>query len=265
MPAEFKRVPAVDKCFAILSLLAETRQPLGISEISKRLELNKSTVFNTIHTLVDLRILENGTNGKFILGTRLYTLGNTAGKSSQLIQTVRPYLEVINQKTRLSAFLGIRTGLHAIILDKVDSAYDIKISSDVGMRLPLLAGAGGKALLAQLPDKKIDRILAQNRLKKFTPNTNTDKTVYKKEIRKTRKRGIAFDFEEYIEGIVAFAIPFSTLRENLQAAIWAVGLKHQVPEKAITQFSDLLKRTSDEINARFDTSAGKPAPPSNMF
>ena len=55
----FRRVPAIDKCFAILELLAQSKEPMGISDISGKLDLNKSTVFNIVHTLRDLNVLEN--------------------------------------------------------------------------------------------------------------------------------------------------------------------------------------------------------------
>ena len=55
MSPAFKRVPAIDKCFAILDLLARSKEPLGVSDIASRLGLNKSTVFNIGHTLDTLR------------------------------------------------------------------------------------------------------------------------------------------------------------------------------------------------------------------
>jgi IclR family KDG regulon transcriptional repressor len=247
----FKKVPAVDKCFHILDFLAESRKPVGISEISKALAYNKSTVFNTVYTLCGLGILESGSDNKFRLGTNLYLLGRAAGKRLELIQTVHPFLEKINRETKLSAFLGIRSELKAVIMDRVDDAFDIKISSEVGMRMPLLAGAGGKALLAQLHDSELDRILSENRLQKFTSQACVDKAEYRKTIMKVREEGIAFDWEEYIEGIVAFAVPLKTQREELQAAIWAVGLKRQVTKDAAPKFSGLLKEIAAEINLRF--------------
>ncbi len=256
MPVEFKRVPAIDKCFAILDLFAKSKGPLGISEISRQLGLNKSTVFNTVHTLTDLDVLENGPDGKFGFGVHLYTLGNTAGNRSELIKTVHPYLEKINGETKLSAFLGIRSDHRAIILDKVDTAYDIKISSEVGMRLPLLAGAGGKALLSLFSEKEIDKTLSSHKLKKFTPNSNVNKTAYKREVLRVRREGIALDMEEYIEGIIAFATPLKTHRKDLHAAIWAVGLKRQVSKDVVPKFSRYLKEIGDEINERFSMSAG---------
>ncbi|UCD77511.1 MAG: IclR family transcriptional regulator [Desulfobacterales bacterium] len=251
MPNEFKNVPAIEKCFAILQLFAKSKQALGISEISKRLELNKSTVFSIIYTLKHLEVLDQSQDGKFHFGTLLYLLGNANGQKSELIQTVHPYLEKINRETKLSAFLGIRSENQAVILDKVDTAYDIKISSEIGMRLPLTAGAGGKALLSQLSNQEIDRVLSANPLKKFTTGTCVNKRQFKRDVINIREKGLAFDDEEYIDGIIAFAVPLKTYRSNLQAAIWAVGLRQQVRPEIRPAISDLLKKTANEINQRF--------------
>jgi len=251
MKTNFKRVPAVDKCFAILDLFARSKQSLGISDIAKKLQLNKSTVFNIVNTLTDLGILENGSDSKYRFGARLYTLGRAAGSGSELIRTVRPYLAKISEQIKLSAFLGIRSGLKTVILDKVDSSYDLKISSEVGMRLPLLAGSTGPALLSQLPDHEIDALLSSNELKKFTPRSCADKEKYKENILKVREEGVAVDMEEYLEGIVALAAPINTRRDNLQAAVWAVGLKRQMTAPKIREYSKLLKEVAQEINVRF--------------
>jgi IclR family KDG regulon transcriptional repressor len=251
MPNEFKNVPAIEKCFSILQLFAKSKQELGISDISKQLDLNKSTVFNIIYTLKNLEILEQYPGGKFHFGTLLYLLGNANGKKSGLIQTAHPYLAKLNNQTKLSAFLGIRSEDQAVIIDKVDTAYDIKISSEIGMRLPLTAGAGGKALLSQLSNQEIDRILSANSLKKFTARTCLNKSQFKKDVINIREKGIAFDDEEYIDGVVAFSVPLKTNRPDLQAAIWAVGLKQQVRPENISNISNFLKKIADDINHRF--------------
>jgi len=249
-PPTFKRVPAVDKCFSILELLAESKEPLGISDLSRILDLHKSTVFNILHTLIDLNVLESQTDGKFVFGTRFYVLGNMTGKRSAVIQTAHPYLEKINEQTKLSAFLGLRSDCSAILVDKVDSAYGIKVSSEIGMRMPSLAGAGIKAMLSQMSDGEIDEILARTELKRYTPNSVVSKAAYKKEIFEVRKQGIAYDWEEYIKGMVALAIPVKTNSRNLQVAIWVVGLTHQVPESSIPELTELLKSISQDLNCR---------------
>jgi len=113
-----------------------------------------------------------------------------------------------------------------------------------------LAGAGIKAMLSQLPDEELDKILSRTELKRYTPYSIVDKAVYKEEILEVRRQGIAYDREEYIEGMVAFAIPIKANGKDLQAAIWAVGLTRQVPEASIPKLTRLLKGISEEIGYR---------------
>ncbi|MEW6671362.1 MAG: IclR family transcriptional regulator [Thermodesulfobacteriota bacterium] len=247
----YKPVPAIEKCFSMLDLFVKTKHPLGISDISRALDLHKSTVFNILYTLVDLGILEQENGSKFRFGTKLYLMGKAAGTSSELISTVHPYLDEINRKTKLTAFLGMRSGLRAIILDKVDSAFDIKISSEIGMRIPLLAGAGGKVLLAQLPDDEIEDILSKNELKSFTRFSCTNKKKYLQMIQKIREEGIAVDKEEYIEGICALAVPLGIKTGNNPVAIWAVGLKRQLEDIDIPVCAAFLKEVAMKLENRF--------------
>lgn len=251
MAANYKRVPAIDKCFSILDLITRSNRPLGFAEIVKEIGLNKSTVFNLLHTLNDLGVLDKDSTGLFHLGSRLFVLGNAAAKGSDLIQTVHPYLVKINSEYRVSAFLGILSGSEVIIIDKADMAQKVKISSEIGMKIPLFAGVAGKALLSQLPDHELDETLKNYRFKKYTPKTNTERRAIKKEIIKVRETGVAYDMEEYIEGLVAAAVPIKTNRDGLQAALWAVGLKQEFKERALKGITASLIKTAEEINCRF--------------
>ena len=251
MSLKYKSVPAIEKCFSILSLMAENKRPFGFNEVVRELGLNKSTVFNILHTLNNLGILEKGPDGLFRLGSNLFVLGKAAAGGSELIQTVHPYLESINNELKLSTFLGILSDNKVIIIDKADGAHRIKISSEIGMRIPIFAGVAGKALLSQLPEEKIDQLLSESSPKPYTANTIIDKAAYKKEILKVKKTGIAYDREEYIEGLMALAIPLETYRDDLAATIWAVGLRQEFRGDAMKRVEAFLIEKVTAINHRF--------------
>lgn len=247
MPSH-KKVPAVEKCFAILELMAKTDRSLGISDISRHLSLNKSTVFNMVHTLIDLNVLNADSEGKFEFGPRFYMLGQAAKKRSKLIHVVHPCLERINRETKLSAFLGIRSHLRTVLIDKVDSAYGVKVSSEIGMQMPALAGAAIKAMISLLDKPQADELIDHAQMTRYTPRTIVDKAAYKAEIDKVRREGFAFDEEEYIEGLVAVAAPIHVKVDHMQAAIWAVGLAQQVPPETLHGLGILLKEIAEEID-----------------
>jgi len=250
MKMTFKRVPALDKCFSILEYLAEKKGPSSISELSGKLNLNKSTVFNIVHTLTDLGVLENRSN-QFRFGPKLYVFGKAAERGSDLIRTIHPFLEEISRKTNLSAFLGIRSDNRAVIIDKADSSFDLKISSEIGTRVPLLAGAHGKAFLSLLADEEIDKILNYSELRQFTPFSCVSREKYKAMVCDVKKKGLAVDREEYIEGVRALAIPLKINRNGLQVAIWAVGLKNQIKDKSVSVYSKLLREIAHKIEIQF--------------
>ena len=246
----FKKVNALARGFEILELLARKKVPLGISEIAVKLNMHKGTVFTMVHTLTELGVLENS-DGKYIFGPKLYMLGKAAEKGSNLIRTVRPYLERITRETNLSSFLGVRSGLSAIILDKADSEFNFRISSEIGIQIPLLAGAHGKAFLSQLPDDEVDDLISTIKLRKFTPNSCVSGAEYKQMIRQARTDGIAWDQEEYIEGIRALAVPLKTGRKDPLAAIWVIGLNGLLKDDMMKSCSKLLIEVGEEIRQQF--------------
>jgi DNA-binding IclR family transcriptional regulator len=198
-------------------------------------------------------VLEQHADGKFSFGTQMYVLGRVAGAQAELVTTVRPYLEEISRSSNFSAFFGIRSDLKAMIVDKVDAAVELRMTSDVGIRFPVFAGASGKALLCQLSDSEIDEILDRKELERFTPHTCVDKQEFKKAVLEVRERGVAVDVEEYLEGIAGVAVPLHTRRPGVEAAIWVVGLTRHISEGAIPQMCQRLKTVAEQLNMRFST------------
>jgi len=251
MPAEYKPVPAIEKCFKVLGLFARSKKPLNISEISRSLDYHKSTVFHIVYTLKGLGILENGSENRFRLGRQLYVLGKAAGKESELIHTVRPYLEKVAGETKLTAFLGILSNNMVVIVDKVDSPYGIRVSSEIGLSIPLLAGAVGKVFLSQMSDPEVDGIISRETLKRYTPSSCTNVQKFKEILQEVREHGVAVDREEYIEGIRAIAVPLKVGEHRLLVSMWLVGLSSQLKEEVLPSFSLILKNAVKEINAHF--------------
>ncbi|MBN2126115.1 MAG: IclR family transcriptional regulator [Deltaproteobacteria bacterium] len=250
MNTTFKRVPALEKCFAMLELLSKNRRNFGISDIANALGYHKGTVFNMVHTLSELGILEKAPYSKFRLGPQLYALGKAAGGDSDLIQTVHPFLEQVHQKTNLSVFLGILIKDMVVTVDKVDSPEHLKVSSEIGMATPILAGAVGKIILSGMSQDELEQVLNRNTLRRFTSYSIVDRREFLKEIESARRDGFAFSDQEYIEGIRALAVPLHRFRNNLRTAMYVVGLNSQIRYEDIDSYVRLLKETAQTLNDR---------------
>jgi DNA-binding IclR family transcriptional regulator len=203
--------PSVKKAFQILQMIADSSSGLGVSELSKRLNMGKSTVHGITMGLEALGVLvRDPIQKKFNLGYTLLELSRRAYAKIELRDIARGPMERLMERVGETVFLGIMSGDHVTILDVVDSHNEMKITSPPGTRLPLLAGATGKVFLAQFEEKKAKEIIQKIGLARFTPKSIFDPKKFLREVEEMKKRGYAIDDEEYMLGVRAIAAPVQT-------------------------------------------------------
>jgi len=240
--------PSVKKAFQILQMIADSPSGLGVSELSKRLNMGKSTVHGITMGLEALGVLvRDPIQKKFNLGYTLLELNRRAYARIEVRDIARGPMERLMEKVGETVFLGIMNGDHVTILDMVESHNEMKITSPPGTRLPLLAAATGKVFLAQFEEKKAKEIIQKMGLARFTPKSIFDPKKFLKETEETKKRGYAIDDEEYIPGVRAIAAPIQTASPPL-AAIWVVGFTSSLDNQKMKTVIREIQGATREIN-----------------
>lgn len=249
------QAPTVKKTFQILRLMSKTEKGMRISELSKGLNISKSTVHGITSALEELgAIMRNPKNKSYTLGVTLFELGKLAHTRIDLKDIARPFLEHLMIKTQESVFLGVRNRNHATILDIVESTMDLKITSPVGTRIPLMAGATGKIFLSSMTEEQIREFIKNRGFYRFTDKTITDTEKFIKEITEIRKMGYALDDEEYISGVKAVAAPING-EGTLESAIWVVGFKPSMGNEKIKLVITEILKTADAIRKKIKEKA----------
>jgi DNA-binding IclR family transcriptional regulator len=244
--------PSVKKAFKILHAISDASNGLGISDLSKKLKIGKSTVHGITSALEEMGILvRDPIHKKYNIGYTLLELRKKAYVKMELRDVARIPMERLMEKIGETVFLGILNGDHVTILDMVESHNEMKITSPPGTKLPLIAGATGKVFLSQFEEKKAKEIIQKIGLVRFTSKSIIDPKKFFKEVEETKKRGYAIDDEEYMLGVRAIAVPLQTAISPL-AAIWVVGftssLNDQKMEKAILEIQKTAQEISHSMN-----------------
>lgn len=240
--------PSVKKAFQILQLIADSPSGLGVSELSKRLNMGKSTVHGITMGLEALGVLvRDPIQKKFSLGYTLLELSRRAYARIELRDIARGPMERLMEQVGETVFLGIMSGDHVTILDVVDSHHEMKITSPPGTRLPLLAGATAKVFLAQFEEKKTKEIIQKKGLVRFTPKSIIDPKKFLREVEETKRRGYAIDDEEYMLGVRAIAAHVQTVSPP-PAAIWVVGFTSSLDNQKVRTVIREIQKTAREIN-----------------
>ncbi|MCL6638595.1 MAG: IclR family transcriptional regulator [Firmicutes bacterium] len=219
--------PILYKAFAILDEVARNQADCGVSDLARRLNISKSTVYGITQAFIDLGVLTQGADSKkFRLGPTLVQLGNQALAGMDLRSIALPFMEELSREFKVTVFLGTFDEFGITIIEKVDSPQDLKISAPVGTRIPIFAGAAAKVFLAGLKDKALNKILREKSIPKYTENTVTDPGEYRAELARVRDQGFATDYEEYIRGVNAVSVPVLDSWGWPVAAIWMVGFSN---------------------------------------
>ena len=237
-------VPAVTRAAAILDLLAGSGDPLGVSEISRRLHLPKSSVANLCTTLIDAGLLRAQDAG-FALGQRLAHLGAAYLAGVDQVRLFHERCEQLEEGRNDTAQLAVLAdGLDVIYLARRDGVYPVRLASAPGRALPATCTATGKAMLATLAPAELQRRLDMSGpLPRLTAHSITSLPKLKAELDKIRRQGYALDQEEVIEGVVCVA-----------AAVAATGPVEQPFAVSITLLKPratpkLLERLAGELQA----------------
>ncbi len=242
--------PLIYKAFSVLEEVANNQSELGISDLSRRLNISKSTIFGITQALTDLGALRHDPiTKKFQLGPTLVKLGNQALSGVDLRSIVRPFMAQLSQQFRETVFLGtfdLHQGI--TIVEKSDSPADLKITAPVGTRIPLFAGATGKVFLANMPEPDIKKLLKETKIPRFTEKSITNTQDYIKDLRQVRQNGYATDFEEYLSGVNAIAVPLMAPWGQVAGAIWMVGFSHSFVNEKLDQAITSTIQAAEQIS-----------------
>ena len=99
------------------------------------------------------------------------------------------------------------------------------------------ATATGKAILAWLPPRELDRIIADKGLTAFTGNTIVDKDELREHLRLVRRNGFAIDREEFQLGVVCIG---AAIRDHAGAVVGSIGVSAPL-FRATADYLDQIK------------------------
>lgn len=242
-------IKSLDRALDILELIVGRENGMGVTEISRELDIHKSTVYRLLDTLKFRGYLEkNEDNHKYITGINLFELSSKVLNDIDSRVRVRPYLEELMQKTKETIHLGILDSGEIIYLDKVESTATIRMYSQVGKRVSAHSTSLGKAIMAHLPEEQVKEILQEKGMEKETKNTITEKEKFLKHLEKVRKQGYAVDDEEQEEDIRCIAGPIFNHRGEVVAAFSISAPITRMNETRMKELAELVVEYSQKMS-----------------
>lgn len=231
----------------VIEAFNQDRKQLTLSDIAKLVDLPRASVRRTLHTLVQLGYAEIDQR-MFRLKPRVLNLARAYLQSNAVTDIVQPTLERLSEQTGKSCSAAVLDGDDVTMIAHASPKRVLPVSAQIGFRVPAIATALGRILLAALDDRELDKFLSRLQPEKITKFTVTDKAQLRKAILDIRKSGFALADQEVEIGFRSIAIPLKKRDGRIIAALNVGVHSERTSLKAMhAHYCKRLQAVADEL------------------
>lgn len=239
-----------ERIFHTIECLAQNGA-MGLQELSTALDLNKSTVHRILNSLICMDyVRQDPETVKYSLSFKICGLSNQILSQNSMIDIARPFIKELSANSGETVHLVQLDGINATYIDKVEASQNsVRMISMVGKSIPLYCSGVGKAILADMPDTKIESIWKQSFIQQLTEHTVTRFVDFMNLIEETRRSGYALDNEENEIGVRCIAVSLKGYNGKSTYAISISAPKDRMSDVRILQLREMILKTKHQIES----------------
>jgi IclR family acetate operon transcriptional repressor len=260
MPRKTDRIPPLLRAIALLERIAAADGPLSLNDATVGAGLPKPTVYRMLAMLEEAGLLSREPEGRRIgAGPRLTRLALDVLRNGVARGPRRAILQQLVAAVGETCNLTMLEGGEVIYLDRVESAWPLRVTLQPGSRVPLHCTASGKLLLALLPPARRRRIVDTLPLPRHTEQTLVDRRRFATELARVRRERFATDNEEYLAGLVCVAVPVETPEGRVVASVAVHAPVARMPLAAALRHVPALRQAAAAMGATFGAASAAKA------
>ncbi len=243
------RIQSLARASAIIDTIAAGSEAgVGLSEVSKLTELNKTTAFNLLASLVTLRFIQQDPQSRlYKLGMRNLELGRIVQQRLPISHLARPILAELCRKTNETVNLGLPDLLDLAVVDSFQGSQILHASSYAGWRSLYHCTALGKAFMSKWDEPMRQTVYRLRGLEQQTPNTITDVDTLEAQLAMFHEQGYAVDVEENEPGVSGIGVAIVNGLGRVSAAISICGPSNRLSKEVMEQIAPDIMTAASEI------------------
>lgn len=240
-------VRSLDRGMLVLGVLAE-RDGISLSELSERSAQSSATVYRVLITLQSREIVEFEEHTQlWYIGAGAFRIGSVFLNRTNILQRSRPVMQNLMRLIGETANLGIERNDWVLFVSQVESSQTIRAFFPPGTRNPMHASGIGKTLMANFSKDRVQKIITEQGLERFTDKTITDPDHLFSELESIKRKGFAVDDEERTEGMRCIAAPIFDAYGDPIAGLSISGPTFRIPQNATTKIGEIVSESAQAV------------------
>jgi IclR family acetate operon transcriptional repressor len=238
------KIGAIGFTFDIVEHLVD-QGPAGVASVARALERPKSTTHDYLQSL-HARGYVVREDGQYRPSMRFLAVGEQTRDTLPIHQAAAKPLRSLADQVDLHVSTLVDEQGRVVIIDTVPGTDPVELATHSGIRMAMHTTSPGKAILAHLPEVRVDEIVERHGLESMTEQTITSRERLDTELQRVREQGYATDDEERLVGVRTVAVPIIDREETVHGAVtietstessrWAAG-RVALPVKSARQSS----------------------------
>lgn len=247
----------VSRVMRLLSAVAENSGKLSVAELAAVTQLPKPTAHRLCQQLeAGGYFLRDPGSRRYGVGYRLWSLGlNVVNAGVQPER--RAILQRLVNEIGETCNLSMRLHDQSIYVDRVESRWPLRLNLEPGSMVPLHCTASGKLFLSAMIRARRQKLLTITGMPAHTPRTITQLDRFEQEVKLIKERGYSIDDEEFIEGLVALAVPVLNAQGQIVAGIACHGPKPRLSVETALSHLPLLRRAAADLGMTLPETGGE--------
>ena len=229
---------SVQRILAIFESFSQERSTLTLQEISKRIELPKSTTFRIVQSLEESGYLIRLQDQHYCLSFRFTRLSGLVQSTLGIREIARPFLVELAKQTQESVSIHTLIEKDRVCLDAMSTSSTLRSVIQPGEHVPILLGTGSasKVLLAHMPDKAKAQFISA-----IAKTNKQSKTDLLRELSQIRTKGYAISHGERLLGVTAISTPIRDAQDEVPycLSIGGPSVRVKTHEKEFTKLAVL--------------------------
>jgi DNA-binding IclR family transcriptional regulator len=222
-------IQSADAALRILEVLADSAQPLTLTELAHEIGM---TVSNTHRYLVSLSrggmIRQQGDSSRYYLGPFALRVGLAALRRADGFEAVSQAMIEVRDEINMPVFMSVWTPEGPTMVRWLEASHPITVNVKPGSRAPLLSGASGRVFLTYEQEERVAPLIAKElpnaRDRTGRPLTMADVEALRDTV---RLHGVANVVGERAHGVNGVSAPVFDAFGAIAFTITSVGLEAQ--------------------------------------
>lgn len=243
-------IPTNLRLLLVIEEIARAGVPVTPTQVNETLGLPKPTIHRLFSTLEEEGFLQRDVDGRsYSPGPRLRTMAGGVLSSLRIRTARQAILKKLSGQIGETCNVALPDRDAMIYIERVETEWPLRIQLPIGTRVPFYCTASGKMYLSTLAANHLRSYLNSIELEPRTPHTIADRDALVCELRDIRTKGYSMDREEFMENMVALAVPITDKHGRLTATLSFHAPTQRFPVERLLDYLGSLREASRQMSA----------------